>query len=84
MNRPKRRVPEPPGDGFDRLPPQNIEAEQCTLGCMMVEDWVIRAAREALTAEDFCRSFKSIYGTTAGEFVSKLYEIYDYDRALKR
>jgi len=30
------------------------------------------------------RSFKSIYGTTAGEFVSKLYEIYDYDRALKR
>jgi len=30
------------------------------------------------------QSFESIYGTTAKQFVSKLYEIYDYDKSLKR
>jgi len=29
-------------------------------------------------------SFQSIYGTTAKQFVSKLYEIYEYDKTLKR
>jgi len=30
------------------------------------------------------KSFQSIYGKTAKQFISKLYQIYDYDKSLKR
>lgn len=43
-------------DGFDRLPPQNLEAEQCTLGAMMVEEEAIPVATEFASREDFYRS----------------------------
>ncbi|MFQ3549102.1 MAG: replicative DNA helicase [Armatimonadota bacterium] len=40
---------------MDRLPPQNIEAEQSTLGAMMLDRNAIDRATEFLRAEDFYR-----------------------------
>jgi len=42
--------------GFDRLPPQNLEAEQCTLGSMMVEEAAIVLGTELVSREDFYRA----------------------------
>jgi len=40
----------------DRLPPQNIEAEQSVLGSMMLSSEAIAEAHEQLKADDFYRS----------------------------
>lgn len=40
---------------IDRIPPQNIEAEQGVLGAMMIEKEAISKATELLKAEDFYR-----------------------------
>jgi replicative DNA helicase len=40
---------------IDRVPPQNIEAEQAVLGAMLITKDAIAAAAEVLTADDFYR-----------------------------
>lgn len=44
-----------PGAGLDRLPPQNIEAEQSVLGAVLLENDALLKALEILNAEDFYR-----------------------------
>jgi len=44
-----------PETGIDRLPPQNIEAEQVVLGSILIEGEAILKAIEALSEEDFYR-----------------------------
>jgi replicative DNA helicase len=44
-----------PGAGLDRLPPQNIEAEQSVLGAVLLENDALLKALEILSAEDFYR-----------------------------
>lgn len=41
---------------FQRLPPQNIEAEQCVLGSILLQAGAMPKAVESLTAEDFYRT----------------------------
>lgn len=41
--------------GFDRVPPQNLEAEQAVLGSMLLERAAVERAAEILKAEDFYR-----------------------------
>ena len=40
---------------FDRLPPQNIEAEQAVLGSMLLDNEVIHDVVQLLTPEAFLR-----------------------------
>ena len=40
---------------FDRIPPQNLEAEQAVLGSMLIEKQAIEKAAEILKPEDFYR-----------------------------
>ena len=47
----KRTTP----DGIERIPPQNIEAEQAVLGAMLIKKEAISAAAEHLTGDDFYR-----------------------------
>ncbi|MFH0802267.1 MAG: replicative DNA helicase [bacterium] len=55
---------------LDRLPPQNIEAEQSTLGSMLIEKEAIARAAELLHSSDFYRdSHQLIY-----EAIVRLYE----------
>lgn len=44
-----------PPDGIERIPPQNIEAEQAVLGAMLIKKEAISAAAELLTGDDFYR-----------------------------
>lgn len=47
-----------PATGFPasyRLPPQNLEAEQCVLGSIMLQQGTMARAAEILTTEDFYR-----------------------------
>ncbi len=51
-----------PQPGHDRLPPQNIEAEQSVLGAILLENESISAAIENLHADDFYKdSHKKIF-----------------------
>lgn len=45
---------------IDRLPPQNIEAEQCVLGAMLIEKTAIAKVAEVLRAEDFYKEIHKI------------------------
>ena len=42
----------------DRVPPQNIEAEQAVLGAMMIKKEAIIEAQEILQPEDFYRELQ--------------------------
>lgn len=42
-------------EALERIPPQNLEAEQCTLGSMMLEAVALHKSLEVLTAADFYR-----------------------------
>jgi replicative DNA helicase len=42
-----------PGTALDRLPPQNIEAEQSVLGAILLENEALPSAMEQLTPDDF-------------------------------
>ncbi|MGP1585945.1 MAG: replicative DNA helicase [Schwartzia sp. (in: firmicutes)] len=42
-------------DVIERIPPQNIEAEQAVLGAMLIKKEAISAAAELLTGDDFYR-----------------------------
>ncbi|MBI4849914.1 MAG: replicative DNA helicase [Nitrospirae bacterium] len=51
-----------PAADLDRLPPQNIEAEQSVLGAVLLENEAIAAAVEQLTPNDFYKdSHKKIF-----------------------
>ena len=51
-------------DPFDRLPPQDIEAEKCVLGSIFLDNSAILKVVEILTPDDFYRSAHSaIYRT---------------------
>ena len=47
----------------ERVPPQNIEAEQAVLGAMLIDKEAIAKASEILTADDFYREAKRVAGT---------------------
>ncbi len=50
------------GTDYDRLPPQNIEAEQSVLGAVLLDNEAIATAIEHLTSSDFYRdSHKKIF-----------------------
>lgn len=49
------RGSELPAGGHDRLPPQNIEAEQSVLGAILLDNEALAAAVEHLTSNDFYR-----------------------------
>jgi len=40
---------------FDRVPPQNMEAEQAVLGSMLIERAALEKAAEILKPDDFYR-----------------------------
>ena len=47
---------------LDRLPPQNIEAEQSVLGAVLLENEALSSAIEVLSPEDFYKdSHKTIF-----------------------
>ncbi len=48
-------APGPVSTGIHRLPPQNIEAEQCVLGSVLQQAGAMARAAELLTPEDFYR-----------------------------
>jgi len=48
MNQPDLSIP--------RLPPQNVEAEQCVLGAILLDKAAVAKAEEILTDEDFYRT----------------------------
>jgi replicative DNA helicase len=51
-----------PGTEYDRLPPQNIEAEQSVLGAVLLDNEAIAVAIEHLLPDDFYRdSHKKIF-----------------------
>ena len=45
---------------LDRIPPQNLEAEQSVLGCMLLDRDAIAKVAEALSPSDF---YQEIHGT---------------------
>ncbi len=45
--------PKRPTNDLDRLPPQNIEAEQSVIGALLLENEAISPAIESLSADDF-------------------------------
>ena len=48
--------------GFDKLPPQNLEAEQSVLGAILIENTALLKCIEIITPEDFYReSHRKIY-----------------------
>lgn len=42
-------------DGLGRIPPQEVEAESCALGCMMLDKDALYDVLDILTADDFFR-----------------------------
>ena len=51
---------------INKLPPQNIEAEQSVLGCLMIDKDAIIKVVDFLRAEDFYRSsHQKIYETNS-------------------
>ncbi|MCL4426030.1 MAG: replicative DNA helicase [Firmicutes bacterium] len=54
---------------LERLPPQNLEAEQSVLGSMLIEKEAIARVQETLRAEDFYRdSHRIVYEVISGLF----------------
>jgi replicative DNA helicase len=50
-------------DRLDRLPPQNLEAEQSVLGAILIENGALNKALEVITEADFYReSHRRIFG----------------------
>ena len=55
---------------LDRIPPQNLEAEQSVLGCMLLDRDAIAKVAEALSPSDF---YREIHGTIC----SAILELFD-------
>ena len=60
----------------ERVPPQNIEAEQSVLGAMLIDKEAIAKATEILSAEDFYREAHRV-------IFSAMLEIYNKNEALE-
>lgn len=56
---------------LDRIPPQNIEAEQAVLGAMLIEREAISKVAELLRAEDFYREAHRLIFTAMLELFNK-------------
>lgn len=56
---------------IDRVPPQNIEAEQCVLGAMLIEKSAIAKATELLRPEDFYKEIHKIIFSCILELASR-------------
>ena len=52
--------PVKPQAGFDRVPPQNIEAEQSVIGSVLIENEAIGTVIEHLTYGDFYKDSHKI------------------------
>ena len=59
----------------ERVPPQNIEAEQSVLGAMLIDKEAIAKATEILSAEDFYREAHRV-------IFSAMLEIYNKNEAV--
>ncbi|TBV81789.1 MAG: replicative DNA helicase [Desulfobulbaceae bacterium] len=58
-----------PGPAMHRLPPQNVETEQCVLGSVLLQDWAIAKIVEILSPEDFYReAHRNIYAAMEALF----------------
>ena len=55
----------------ERVPPQNIEAEQAVLGAMLIDKEAIAKASEILTADDFYREAHRVIFTAMLELYNK-------------
>lgn len=55
----------------ERVPPQNIEAEQAVLGAMLIDKEAIAKASEILTADDFYREAHRVIFTVMLELYNK-------------
>ncbi len=56
-------------EGLQKKPPQNIEAEQCLLGCLMLDKNAIIRVSDFVTPEDFYKdSHKEIYAAMVALF----------------
>ena len=54
---------------LDKVPPQNIEAEQSVLGAVLIEQTAIAKISDILTAEDFYReAHRLLYRAAMGLF----------------
>lgn len=62
-------------NNLDRVPPQNVEAEQCVLGAMLIEKEAISKVTELLQARDFYKeAHKQIY--------RRILELYEKNEAV--
>ena len=61
---------------FDRLPPQNIEAEMAVLGSMLIEEEAIYTALEILKSEDY------FYRDAHKKIFSAIVNLYNENRAV--
>ncbi len=63
------------GGGFDKLPPQNLEAEQAVLGAVLLENSALTKALDHIAAEDFYReSHRKIFAS--------MLDLFDKDEAV--
>jgi replicative DNA helicase len=63
------------GGGFDKLPPQNLDAEQAVLGAVLLENSALMKALDHITAEDFYReSHRKIFAS--------MLDLFDKDEAV--
>ncbi len=58
-------------DSFEKIPPQNIEAEQCVLGCLMLDKNAIVKVADILRTGDFYRQVHNLIFDTMIELYGK-------------
>src|SRR3989339_1269973 len=57
-------------DGVNKLPPQNLEAEQSVLGCLLIDKEAIIKVADILRPEDF---YKEVHGL----ILEAMYELFE-------
>jgi replicative DNA helicase len=60
-----------PDNSIEKLPPQNLEAEQSLLGCILIDKDAIIKIGDLISEEDFYKSSHAIIYTTIKELFSK-------------
>jgi len=62
-------MPTPPSPGFDRVPPQNLEAEVSVLGAVLQDPQALLKAMEVLRASDFYKeAHRKVFDACLGLF----------------
>lgn len=56
----------------ERVPPQNIEAEQAVLGAMLIDKEAIAKATEVLSADDFYREAHRVILVRCWSFIIRM------------